>query len=279
MAAFKNSSQREMIQQALPFALIHGEVFIEKPQDLFIPSDALEVMLESFSGPLDLLLYLIRKQKFDILDLPIFPITTQYMKYISSMDELNLELAAEYLVMASTLAEIKSRLLLPKQNMNENEDDPRAELIRRLQAYEVIKDAAEKIEDIPRMERDIYLAEAKLADNFKYQIPLVNVNMDELIFALSDVLKRKQALAHHHIEREILSTRERMSAILQQLTKHQNRHDKRDSNFIEFSHFFQANEGKQGVVVTFIAMLELIKESLVHCIQSESYGRLQISLC
>jgi len=279
VAEFKNSSQREMIQQVLPFALIHGEVVIEKPQDLFIPPDALEIMLESFSGPLDLLLYLIRKQKFDILELPILPISKQYMKYIALMDEMNLELAAEYLVMAAALAEIKSRLLLPKQNMNESEYDPRAELIRRLQAYEVIKDAAEKIEKLPRIERDVYVAEAKLAENFKYQIPLVDVNMDELVFALSGVLKRNQALAHHHIEREVLSTRERMSAILQQLTKHQNQHDKRGSNFIEFSQFFQVNEGKQGVVVTFIAILELIKESLVHCIQSENYGRLQISLC
>jgi len=170
-----------MVQQVLPFALIHGEAVLEKPQDLFIPPDALEVMLENFSGPLDLLLYLIRKQKFDILDLPILPITKQYMEYVQLMKELKLELAAEYLVMAAALAEIKSRLLLPKQTVEDDEDDPRAELIRRLQAYEVIKNAAEKVDAIPRLERDIYIAQAVLADNFQVRTVQADVSMSELL--------------------------------------------------------------------------------------------------
>jgi len=264
----------------LPFALIHGKAVLEKPQDLFIPPDALEVMLENFSGPLDLLLYLIRKQKFDILDLPILPITKQYMEYVQLMKALKLELAAEYLVMAAALAEIKSRLLLPKQTIEDNEEDPRAELIRRLKAYEVIKNASEQIDEIPRLERDVYIAEATLADNFQARTVQANVSMSELLQALSGVIKRTQALAHHHIKKEALSTRERMSAILAKLKQQQESSEVNASSkaFIEFSQFFTSAEGRQGVVVTLLAILELIKESLITCVQSEVYGQIQISL-
>jgi len=265
---------REMVQQVLPLALIRGEAVVEKPQDLFIPPDALEVILESFEGPLDLLLYLIRKQKFDILDMPIAPITTQYMQYIDLMKEIKMELAAEYLVMAAILMEIKSRLLLPKQAVDEEDDDPRAELARRLQEYEIIKNASQQLDQIPRLERDVFYANAELAENFQAATFETEVDLSELVSALQGVLKRTQAYEHHHIEKESLSTRERMSLIL----AHLKRASLTPSSFVEFSELFKVDEGRHGVVVTFLAILELIKESLIECLQTQVFGQLRVRL-
>ena len=262
-----------MLQQVLPFAFLRGEAIVDKPQDLFIPPDALEVILDMFEGPLDLLLYLIRKQKFDILDLPIAPITTQYMAYVELMKDIKLELAAEYLVMASILAEIKSRLLLPKQAVEEEEGDPRAELVRKLQEYEVIKQAAENIDELPRLGRDNFMAQVELADNFVPHIENTNVDLQELVAALQGVIKRTQAFEHHHIQKESLSTRERMAYILSTL---KSAGDKKC--FVDFSDLFTLEEGRNGVVVTFLAILELIKESLIDCLQTEVYGRLRVCL-
>ncbi|MGB1262206.1 MAG: segregation and condensation protein A [Cognaticolwellia sp.] len=262
-----------MLQQVLPFALLRGEAIVEKPQDLFIPPDALEVILELFEGPLDLLLYLIRKQKFDILDLPIAPITTQYMAYVDLMKDIKLELAAEYLVMASILAEIKSRLLLPKQALEEDEGDPRAELVRKLQEYEVIKKAAENIDQLPRVDRDNFIANIALAENFVPKAVNSDVDLAELVAALQGVIKRTQAFEHHHIQKEFLSTRERMAQILAKLKQ-----GAVDKAYFDFSDLFTIKEGKQGVVVTFLAILELIKASLIACIQTQVYGEIRVSL-
>lgn len=262
-----------MVQQVLPLAMIHGEALIEKPQDLFIPPDALEIILESFEGPLDLLLYLIRKQKFNILDLPIAPITTQYMKYVELMKDIKLELAAEYLVMAAILAEIKSRLLLPKQAIEESEEDPRAELVRRLQEYEVIKHAAEELDQLPRLGRDVFIGIVNVADNFQLRTVDADVDLGELVAALHHVMKRTKALEHHHIQKEALSTRERMTVILTKL-----RNTPKSSPYIEFSQLFNVNEGRQGVVVTFLALLELLKDSLIECIQAQVFGPIQVKI-
>ena len=267
----KPTPNEEMVQQELPLAFVRGEAVIEKPQDLFIPPDALEVILESFEGPLDLLLYLIRKQKFDILDLPIAPITEQYMQYVEVMKDFNMELAAEYLVMAAILAEIKSRLLLPKQAIDEEEVDPRAELVRRLQEYEVFKNAAQNLDEIPRVERDVYLGDAQLPSDFALQAQFPDVDLNELVFAMQSVLKRSEAFEHHHIQRETLSTRERMSLILQQL------HESQDQ-VVDFTELFDAQEGRAGIVVSFLAILELLKESLIKCIQTNAFGTISVKL-
>ncbi len=259
----------EMVQQVLPLALVHGEAVVEKPQDLFIPPDALEVILEAFEGPLDLLLYLIRKQKFDIVELPIAEITRQYMVYVDVMKDLKLELAAEYLVMAAILAEIKSRLLLPKTDVEDDESDPRAELIRRLQEYEVIKNAAENLDEIPRLERDNFELTVQLPESYKPKFVSADVDLQELVFALQGVLKRVEAFEHHHIQRENLSTRERMTQILSKLKSKQ---------YFEFSELFSVEEGRSGVVVTFLAILELLKESLIECVQAQVFGQIQLKL-
>ncbi|MBL4908763.1 MAG: segregation/condensation protein A [Alteromonadaceae bacterium] len=261
----------EMQQQVLPFALIHGEAVVEKPQDLFIPPDALEVVLENFEGPLDLLLYLIRKQKLDILALPIAQITQQYMHYIDLMTDLKMELAAEYLVMAAILAEIKSRLLLPKLTVVEDEEDPRAELVRRLQEYEVIKIAAQELDQLPRLERDLYKVKVLLASDFSAQVAQADLELNDLVNALQAVLARCDAFEHHHIQAETLSTRERMLLVLAKLQQS-------PTQFIEFSQLFTPKEGRAGVVVTFLAILELIKESLIECIQSQALGAMQVRL-
>ncbi|WP_206483928.1 segregation/condensation protein A [Thalassotalea sp. G2M2-11] len=252
----------EMQQQALPLAFVRGEAVIEKPQDLFIPPDALEIILESFEGPLDLLLYLIKKQKFDILELPIAPITTQYMKYVELMKEINMELAAEYLVMAAILAEIKSRMLLPKQQVEDDEEDPRAELIRRLKEYEVIKQAALDIDELPRMERDLITAHAKLPEGVINQQLHAEVKLHDLVNALQGVMQRVKAYEHHHIAKESLSTRERMSDIISRLNQ------LAPDAFINFVELFSVEEGRHGVVVTFLAILELMKENIIECLQA-----------
>jgi segregation and condensation protein A len=249
-----------------PIAVVSGSPFLNLPQDLFIPPEAMEVFLEAFSGPLDLLLYLIKKNNLDILDIPIAEITRQYISYIDLMKDLQLELAAEYLVMAATLAEIKSRMLLPRAVTDEEEDDPRAELVRRLQEYERFKNAAENIDIMPRVERDIFIARSDIPD-LKIDRPQPEVDLHDIIMAFKDVMKRLNLQASHHIQREPLSIRERMTTILSSL---------KTNNFIEFPALFTKEEGRQGVVVTFIAVLELIRESLIKIVQNEPFAPLHI---
>ncbi len=247
-------------QQEMPLALVRGQPVLEMPLDLYIPPDALEVILEAFEGPLDLLLYLIRRQNLDILDIPIAEITRQYVDYIDLMHDMKLELAAEYLVMAAILAEIKSRLLLPRPPADEGvEDDPRAELVRRLQEYERFKKAAEGIEAMPRQDRDFSVAQAFVPDKNVIRLP-PPVELKELLLALKDVMKRAELMGHHAIQREALSVRNRMSDILKSLS---------DGGFHAFEKLFTVEEGRLGIVVTFLALLELAKEHLVEIMQSE----------
>jgi segregation and condensation protein A len=254
-------------QEEMPFAVVQGKELTSLPKDLYIPPDALEVILEAFEGPLDLLLYLIRRQNLDILEINVAEITRQYMGYIDLMSSIQLELAAEYLVMAAMLAEIKSRMLLPRQIMeDDDEGDPRAELIRRLQEYERFKTAAEDIDEIPRVGRDLHQASAD-APGREQQRQYPDVDMREILTALADVLRRAEMFESHHIEREKLSTRERMSQVLERL---------RGEQFIPFVSLFKVAEGRLGVVVTFLAVMELIKESLVEIVQNESFGPIHI---
>jgi segregation and condensation protein A len=248
-------------QQEMRLAVVHGQPVLQMPQDLYIPPDALEVILEAFEGPLDLLLYLIRRQNIDILDIPIAEITRQYMQYIEMMREvMRLELAAEYLLMAAILAEIKSRLLLPRPPAEEGlEDDPRAELVRRLQEYERFKKAAEDIEALPRLERDTAVAQAHVTERNVIRLP-PPVDLREMLLALKDVMQRAELYGHHAIQREPLSVRQRMSDVLKKLE---------DGNFHRFESLFEIEEGRLGVVVTFLALLELAKEMLVEIMQDE----------
>lgn len=252
-----------------PVAIIAGEPLIDIPEDLYIPPQALRVILESFQGPLDLLLYLIRKQNIDILDIPVAKITAQYVEYVQLMQNLNLELAAEYLVMAAILGEIKSRCLLPVQPKDEDdpEADPRAELIKRLQAYEQIQKAAEDIDKLPRWERDIFPTQVSLP-SIDIDELLPDVELDDLLKAFRHVLKRAALFEHHSIKREQLSTRERMSRVLEMVN---------DKKFLPFISLFAPDEGRAGVVVTFLAVLELVKESLIEVIQADTLGVIYVS--
>ncbi len=245
-------------QQEMPLALVRGQPLLQMPQDLYIPPDALAVILEAFEGPLDLLLYLIRRQNLDILDIPVAEITRQYIGYIDVMQELRFELAAEYLVMAAILAEIKSRMLLPRPPAEEGlEADPRAELVRRLQEYERFKRAAEDIDTLPRLERDTVVVHADPGEKMQRAAPPA-VDLREMLLALRDVMKRAELFSHHAIKRERLSVRQRMGEVLSRLES---------GRFIEFSTLFRAEEGRLGVVVTFLAILELAKERLVEIVQ------------
>lgn len=250
-------------QSEMPFAIVEGKAVTSLPKDLYIPPEALEVFLEAFEGPLDLLLYLIKRQNLDILDIPISRITTQYMGYIDMMTEIKLELAAEYLVMAAVLAEIKSRMLLPRpEELEEDEEDPRAELVRRLQEYERYKKAAENIDDMPRLEREIRLAVV----DFPYKNqdrPLPEVSLDAILSAFKDVMIRAEMYTSHHISREPLSVRERMARVLDVVTSEE---------FVSFGKLFTVEEGKAGVVVSLLAILELIKETLIEMVQNEPGG-------
>ena len=248
-------------QQEMPLAIVRGQPMLQMPQDLYIPPDALEIILESFEGPLDLLLYLIRRQNLDILDIPVAEITRQYMTYIELMrDVMRLELAAEYLLMAAILAEIKSRLLLPRPPAEEGlEDDPRAELVRRLQEYERFKRAAEDIEALPRIERDSVVVHAEVGERNVIKLP-PPLELTELLLALKDVMHRAELFGHHAIKREALSVRQRMGELLSRLD---------DSSFHRFESLFDISEGRPGIVVTFLAMLELAKEMLVEIVQEE----------
>lgn len=254
-------------QQELPFALVYGKAVTELPLDLYIPPDALEVFLEAFEGPLDLLLYLIRKQNIDVLDIPVAEITRQYMGYVELMQSVRLELAAEYLVMAAMLAEIKSRMLLPRSSeAEEEEDDPRAELIRRLQEYERYKAAAEGIDQLPRVGRD-HTVPCLDAPQARARKLLPDVSLEELLLSMAEVLRRADMFESHQVTREALSTRERMSEVLERL---------KGGAFVPFVALFRAEEGRLGVVVTFMAVLELIKESLVELVQNEVFGPIHV---
>jgi segregation and condensation protein A len=247
-------------QQEMPLAVVRGQPYLQMPQDLYIPPDALEVILDAFEGPLDLLLYLIRRQNLDILDIPIAEITRQYVLYIEMMHELRLELAAEYLVMAAILAEIKSRLLLPRPPLEEGlEDDPRAELVRRLQEYERFKRAAEDIDTLPRQERDTVAVSAHVSDRNVIRLP-PPVELRELLVALKDVMQRAELYGRHNVQRETLSVRQRMSDVLNTLG---------DRAFHRFETLFDLTEGRLGIVVTFLAILELAKEQLLEIVQNQ----------
>ncbi len=274
-------------QAEMPFAIVQGAPLTELPKDLYIPPEALEIFLEAFEGPLDLLLYLIRRQNLDILDIPIVEITRQYMGYVDMMTSLleergeaveglsptvhahRFELAAEYLVMAAMLAEIKSRMLLPRiASTDESDEDPRAELVRRLQEYERYKQVAQELDSLPRMGRDRYAVHIEAPD----AQPLKRhpeVSLEDLSLAFARVLARAEQLSHHHVQMEPLSVRERMARILDAL--------RRDS-FLEFSSLFSPDEGRRGVVVSFLALLELLKESLVELVQAQSYGPIHIKV-
>jgi segregation and condensation protein A len=255
-------------QTEMPFAVIDGEAMTQIPIDLYIPPDALEVFLDAFEGPLDLLLYLIKKQNLDILNINVFQITEQYMQYVDLMHGMQLELAAEYLVMAAMLAEIKSRMLLPRSSEADEDDeqDPRAELIRRLQEYEQFKTAAENLDEMPRVGRDIYITDEHQPD---YQRPRMHpdVDMREILLALKDVLARADMFEQHEIQRETLSTRQRMADILETLN---------GIAFVPFVTLFDASEGRLGVVVTFLAVMELTKESLIDLVQNEAFAPIHI---
>ena len=245
-------------QQEMPLAVVHGQPVLQIPQDLYIPPDALEVILDAFEGPLDLLLYLIRRQNLDILDIPVAEITRQYVDYINVMQELRFELAAEYLLMAAILAEIKSRMLLPRPVTEEGEEgDPRAELVRRLQEYERFKQAAEDLDALPRQDRDTTPVHADVPDRAAVRLP-PPVELKEMLLALHDVLKRAELFSGHAIKREALSVRQRMGDVLTRLE---------DGRFHRFESMFAPEEGKLGVLVTFLAMLELAKEQLLDIVQ------------
>ncbi len=254
-------------QGEMPFAVVEGEAVTELPRDLYIPPQALEVFLEAFEGPLDLLLYLIRRQNLDILHIPIADITLQYVEYIEVMTELQLDLAGEYLLMAAMLAEIKSRMLLPRiEEAEEDEDDPRAELVRRLLQYERFKKAADNIGELTRMERDVHQASAEpMTRRPKQKLP--DLQLKDLLFAFKDVLKRAEVLAHHHIQGEALSVRQRMTEVLERLDA---------SEFVEFKDLFDPTEGRMGVTVTFLSLLELLKDSLIELAQAEAYSPIHI---
>jgi segregation and condensation protein A len=254
-------------QGEMPFAIVDGEPVTEIPRDLYIPPQALEVFLEAFEGPLDLLLYLIRRQNLDVLDIPIADVTRQYMEYIQLMQDLDLELAGEYLLMAAMLAEIKSRMLLPRiGDAGQEEDDPRAELVRRLQEYERYKRAAEDIDRLSRIDRDVFPAVAELTHREVVQM-LPEVALQEMLVAFKDVVQRATMFASLHVRRETLSVRQRMSDVLALLE---------GVGLVEFIRLFRPEEGRMGVTVTFAALLELMRERLVEIVQAEPFQPLHV---
>ncbi|HIO91623.1 MAG TPA: segregation/condensation protein A [Leucothrix mucor] len=267
MSSDEQSNAQTLPRQGeLPFAIVQGEPLSAPPEDLYIPPDALEVFLDTFEGPLDLLLYLIRRQNLDILNIPIAEITRQYMDYVELMRSVNLDLAAEYLVMAAMLAEIKSRMLLPRHEDVEDEDDPRAELIRRLQEYERFKQAAEDIAELPRQEREYFLTEVEPIREEKQKV-YPELDLKDIVFAFQDILKRVDLKTHHQIKRESLSVRERMSNVLARLE---------GDDFVDFHSLFTLKEGRLGVVVTFLAILELLKSQVIDMVQAQAYAPIYI---
>ncbi len=261
------ATQSDDVVEQIAVGHFKGERIAKLPLDLYIPPEALRVFLETFEGPLDLLLYLIKKNNVDILDIPIADITRQYIEYIEIMKALELELAADYLVMAASLAEIKSRMLLPRLSVDEGEElDPRAELVRRLQEYERFKKAAQELDELPRWQRDIFPVNANLPP-MKRDKPQPTVMMPELLDALRDILQRAQLFEHHHIKREPLSVRERMSRILSVV---------KADEYTDFYTLFTVEEGRSGVVVTFIAILELLRHATIELIQAEPFSPLYV---
>lgn len=263
------SPEQSPAQAEMPFAIVLGEKVTEIPQDLYIPPDALEVFLETFEGPLDLLLYLIRRQNLDILKINVAKITEQYMAYVEIMKAIRFELAAEYLLMAALLAEIKSRTLLPRQTQeDDDEEDPRAQLILKLQEYERYKEAAELIDELPRLGRDFY-STAVEPPELETTIPDPDVDLKELLIVFAEVMHRADMFKTHQVMREKLSTRERMAQVLERL---------QSESFVPFIQLFTVEEGRLGVVVTFLALMELIKESLVEIVQNEAYGPIHVKV-
>ena len=261
------SAHQQHAQSEMPFAVVLGEKVTEIPKDLYIPPDALEVFLETFEGPLDLLLYLIRRQNIDILEIDVAKITHQYISYVELMKVVQFELAAEYLLMAALLAEIKSQTLLPRSSeLGEEEEDPRAQLILKLQEYERYKEAAESIDELPRVRRDIFTTSAELPELEK-QVPQPDVELKELLVVFAEVMHRADMFKTHQVMREKLSTRERMTLVLERL---------QSEKFVPFIQLFSVEEGRLGVVVTFLAIMELIKESLVEIVQNEDYGAIHV---
>lgn len=260
---------RQATQSEMPFALVEGQPFTEMPTDLYIPPDALEVILEAFEGPLDLLLYLIKRQNLDILNIPIFSITRQYVEYIELMHQLNFELAAEYLVMAAMLAEIKSRMLLPRPVMDEDEEaDPRAELIRRLQEYERFKQAAEDLDTLPRQVRD-FLPVLIHSETGIAQEQIETVDIRELVLAFQAVMARAELKTSHAVSREVLSVKDRMASVMRRLQSGQT---------TRFDELFTPEEGKQGALVSFLAILELLKAHVLELVQSQAFGPIYLNL-
>jgi len=260
--------EAEIETEAAAEVKILGEAIIELPQDLYIPPGALKVFLEAFEGPLDLLLYLIKKQHLDILNIPIVEITRQYVKYVDLMQDMQIELAAEYLVMAAMLAEIKSRLLLPKPPV-EGEvepEDPRAELVRRLQEYERFQQAAVAIDELPRVARDIYVAEVK-KPKLNTTVPPPPLVIDDIFKAFETVMKRAKLYSRHQVVQETLSVRERMTTILDKLS---------NSSFVEFTSLFDVTEGRVGVVVSLIAILELVRQRVLSFVQADKFGPIHV---
>lgn len=262
----QEKDQNNPIQSEMPFAIVDGEQITEMPKDLYIPPVALQVFLDTFEGPLDLLLYLIRKQNLNILDIPIADITEQYVDYINLMKELELELAGEYLLMAAMLAEIKSRLLLPIFEDIEEEEDPRAELIRRLLEYERYRTVSEKINQLDRVDRDIFLS-AVDTDQFNQPIVLPDIKVMDLVVSFQEVLKKAEMFSTLHFIKEPLSVKERMTIILETI---------QDKDFVRFEELFNLEEERIGLVVTFLAILELMKELLIEIVQAKEFGIIHV---
>ena len=265
----KSSRYQPPSQDEMPFAIVSGEPLTQLPQDLYIPPKALKIFLETFEGPLDLLLYLIRRQNLDILDIPILDITMQYTKYIELMRDMQFELAGEYLLMAATLAEIKSKMLLPRSiNDNEEEDDPRAELIRRLQEYERFKVAADDIDTLDRVERDNIVVNTIDYDKPK-SLKLPDLALQDLLIAFQEVVERSALFSNVHVQKEPLSIREKMTYILSTIS---------EKNYCDFSDLFDPAEGRMGIAVSFLAILELIRNHLIDVVQTEAYSPIHITI-
>ncbi|MBT7523647.1 segregation/condensation protein A [Gammaproteobacteria bacterium] len=266
----KSEELKEIEKINVPLAYVKGEPYLNIPKDLYLPPDALEVVLDSFEGPLDLLLYLIKSQNFDILELPVAKITDQYIQYIDLMQELKLELAAEYMLMAATLAEIKSKLLLPLVEEDSlEEDDPRAELIRRLQEYERYKKASLNLEVLPRIERDFYLPNKVSYKAIKKDEVYQNVDLEKLVVIFHKLMEQTKFLTPHDVKKDFLSVREKMTLILNLL---------KQDKFVDFKTLLDIEEGKSGLIVSFLAILELIKLTLIDCAQANQDSAIFIKL-
>ena len=261
-----NTETTAPVQQELPLAIVQGEQVTAFPEDLYIPPDALEVILDSFEGPLDLLLYLIRRQNLDILDIPIAEITSQYMAYVEAMHQKHLDLAAEYLLMAALLAEIKSRLLLPQRTSVDEEEDPRAELVRRLQEYERFKQAAEGVDELEREERDFSVIKVAPITE-KKEIPQPEVSLEKLMHVFNDILQRVDLKVSHQIKRETISIRARMTEVLARL---------KVGEMVTFESLLLTKQGRLGVVVTFMAILELLKSRVIDLKQDDTFGSIYV---